>query len=337
MSCESNTNCRCHTPKQARVAISGILNNQDNEGLEILQFYTSKHQNLKLVVRKNGGNESSPAAAERISAPKEGPIALDSPLVTLQFNHQTRVYAVSTIPGPEGNLICSVSPSFEVVGNDDRHASTKYRVLAGTGNGVDKGWLYELEDSEDGKLIREHDVGSGENQEFRSIDIGKDSQLAAFYDNYQDNNSRYVVFSEQKGKICYKDVGIEAGEDYTLSAVTALGRKPAPGTSLAACALGEKFFIFYLSTSGVAGDNNYYLFHATGNVKSASASCSKVENAKALPGGHLSVVPVNASSSARKGRFWDIIIFYLKQGEPGRANVIAKAKLETNIPYEPKA
>ncbi|KAF3933804.1 hypothetical protein ABW20_dc0107109 [Dactylellina cionopaga] len=327
-----NPDCRCHTPKQARVAIAGIVNNQDQEGLEVFQFHTSKYQNLKLNVRKNGGNETSPTAGERVEAAKTGPIALDSPLVTLQFNHQTRVYAITTIPDGEGNLIATVSPSFEVVGNEDDHATTKYRVLAGTGNGADKAWLYELEGPEGERNVREHDLGSRESQALESVVVGPNSQLAAFYDNREDKNSRYIVYSKSDGEICYKNISVEQGRTYSLSEVVATGKRPVPGTPLAACALGDQFLFFYLGTSGVAGDNSIYLFSANGIIGTSEATCSKVGGTKALTGGHISIVPVNGAKG-RKGK-WDIIVFYLKQGEAGKPNLIAKAPFQTSVKYE---
>ncbi|KAF3940298.1 hypothetical protein ABW19_dt0200412 [Dactylella cylindrospora] len=308
----------CGCPTSNKTAIAAIVNALAPNDSQILEFYTTAYRNVGVRVRKVESEDDDPEFKPWADATELGPVLTGTPLVTLKFKNQIRVYGISRYTDGGENKICCLSPGFDYTGK-----CTKLPVLAGTGDGKNQGWLYELEDRDDGRFIREHNISGGfSSTEMVPFHIWGESQLAAFYDN--DSNTRYVVYQNNNHNICFKQMDDNSADPTTCNGTSALEVT----TPLSACAISSNFFIFFVSKDSTnARDKSNYLHVAFGAI-GTSGKTNIIKRAQVVNEAYLSAVPVKNATSGK----YDIWVFYLNPGEKAKQRSLAHYVHPTNIP-----
>ncbi|KAF3911315.1 hypothetical protein ABW21_db0204505 [Orbilia brochopaga] len=329
--------CQCH-----RTALAAVHNPLNED--QILNFYSTGYQNLGVRARNINALESASLSPRCVSLEqgKQGVILHDSPLVAMKLKGQIQVIAVSRFLNEEGEYyVAKVSPGFETqfsaeAGSKPVTIATQYPILAGTGDGNNLGWLYELAKANPGDCndqsnqIVEHYIGDqcGESNSLDPEASHRQTQLAAFYDATPGNADRYVVYQNPSLEICYK-----AMQDTTSTPVTCARSKRTayPGTPLAACTLEGQYFIFYIGNGEnvVEGKMNF-IWVLNAAVGETDQNPERVGGEKRpfqiAMGAYLSVMPLANKSTG----LFDIHIFCFKQAD-GNSRSIAHTIFPTKV------
>ncbi|KAK6347930.1 hypothetical protein TWF718_005750 [Orbilia javanica] len=338
MSSLINNECKDRT----MTGIAAILNPLGRN--EVLEFYTTAYRNLGMLTLDAFNSADVHELQEYKDPPAKGsgewelgPLLPGTPLVVLKFKNQIRVYGISKYYNKDGNLILSVSPSIASVG-----IATSVDAFAGTGDGKSKGWLYELEDGELGREVKEYPLktdGSkvGDGSPVTPDGMGKGSRISAFYHNK--GNTRYVVYQGDNFTLKWQPLGGDQAynDAVTFAASTSMDNNTLQTwTTHAACALEDTAFIFYVGSRTLSYQgrqqqvNKLYLLKTDIN----SNGRGKPEDLKkdVLPNGALSVVPVVNDDGE-----WDIIVFCMARGDGPKDRRLSKHVYSTGIKAAGKA